>query len=694
MHAPNAFLANLAVVLGVAALTTVLFQRLRQPVIFGYMLAGLVIGPHIAVPLVADPEIVRALAELGVVLLMFSLGLEFTLRRLVSIGPAGAWVAALETSFMMWLGFSAARLFGWNLFESIVAGGMIAISSTTVIVKAFRAQGVRGPVADLVFSVLIYEDVLAIALLAVLTPLASGHALSGGELLTTVLRFVGFLAAAMVVGMLILPRAMRQVVRLGRAETTVVASVGVCFGGALLAQQLGYSVALGAFLAGVLVAESGEAGAIERLVEPIRDLLVAVFFVAVGMMVDPVLVARDWLPVLVFTLLVMAGKIGAVSVSAFLTGRGLQRSVQSGMSMAQIGEFSFIIAGVGLATGAADPRLSRIAVAVSALTTLVTPLLIKVAPRVAARLDRALPRPMQNFVALYGSWFEGLGRRPQLPAEAARLRRVIGLLMLDALLLAALSLGALVEGETVARWIGGRFGFSPTGARLTVALVALALCAPFALGVLRTSAALGRQLAARAFPDPEPNRLDPAAAPRRAMVVTIQLAVVAAVALVLGAVTQPALPVPWGLALFAILVAALGWRFWKDAADFSGHTKAGAQVIVAALTRQGGGAEGAANEALARAYQLVPGLGTPVPVRIEAGSPAIGKRIGELELRGRTGATILAIVRGTQVVLVPDGHQRLEPGDVVALAGTEGAVAEARRLLAGLAEPPADPGPS
>jgi len=687
MHEANAFLSNLAIVLGVAAITTVVFQRLRQPVIFGYMLAGLVIGPHIPVPLVADPQIVQALAELGVVLLMFSLGLEFTFRRLMHIGPGGALVAILETSFLFWVGFSAARLFGWSMFVSAAAGGMVAISSTTVIVKAFRAQGVRGPVADLVFSVLIFEDMLAILLLALLTPVASGGAVSSGAVLNTMLKLVGFLAGAVTLGLLVLPRAMREVVKLGRAETTVVASVGVCFGGALLAQQLGYSVALGAFLAGALVAESGEAGVIERLVEPIRDLLVAVFFVAVGMMVDPALVMEHWVPIVVFTVLVVVGKIGAVSVSAFFTGRSLQSSLQAGMSMAQIGEFSFIIAGVGLASGASPPALSVIAVAVSALTTLLTPWLIRVAPVAAAAIDGALPRPLQNFVALYGSWVENLSRRPAQPTQAARWRRVTRVLALDAVLLAAILLVALIQADPVARWAAGRFGLALPLARAAVAAVALALGAPFAFGVMRTSATLGRLLAERAFPDPEPGRLDPAAAPRRAMVVTIQLAVVAAVGIVLVAVTQPLLPGPYGVAVFAVLVAALSIRFWRDASNLSGHTRAGAQVIVAALTRQTSAPAESTQDALTRAYRLVPGLGSPVPMKLEDASPAVGKTIGDLELRGRTGATILAIMRGEEVVLVPDGHQRLEPGDVLALAGTEESVAEARRVLGGPSEP-------
>jgi CPA2 family monovalent cation:H+ antiporter-2 len=690
MNELHAFLANFAMVLGVAAVTTVVFQRLRLPVLFGYMLAGLLIGPHIPIPLVADRAMVQALAELGVVLLMFSLGLEFTLRRLSRIGPAGGLVALLETSLMLWLGFATGRLFGWSVFESVLAGGMIAISSTTVIVRAFREQGVRGPVADLVFSVLIAEDLLAIVLLAVLTPVASGHSLSPGALLGTVVRFVGFLVAAVSIGVLLLPRVMRSVVALNRPETTVVASVGVCFGGALLAQRLGYSVALGAFLAGSLVAESGQSERIERSVGPIRDLFVAVFFVAVGMLVDPSLVARHWLAIAVFTVLVLLGKLGAVSVSAFLAGRGLQTSVRAGLSLAQIGEFSFILAGIGLASGAAGDFLPTVAVTVSALTTLLTPQLVRSAPTVAAGIDRRLPRPLQTFVALYGSWVENLGRRPALPAEAARVRRALRLLLLDAALLAALVIGVGVEGENSARWLAERTGLAGPVAHASVVTLSILLACPFALGAVRTSAALGHALAARAFPDLQRGRLDPAAAPRRAMVVTVQLAALLGVGVLLGAATQPVLPAPWGAGLLAASMIPMAVLFWRDAAHLGGHARAGAQVIVAAFERQvhvpagaTASSSAAAPDALARAYRLVPGLGSPVPVTLGPGSPAVGRKLGELELRGRTGATVLAIVRGEEVVLVPDGHQPLAEGDVLALAGTGESIEVATRVLSG-----------
>ena len=691
MTEPNAFLVNLAIVLGVAAVTTVLFHRLRLPVIFGYMLAGLVVGPHLPIPLVADRHVVDALAELGVVLLMFSLGLEFTLRRLTQLGPRAGLVALLETSVMVWLGFAASKLLGFGRYESLFAGGMVAISSTTIILKAFEERKVSGPERDLVSAVLIAEDVLAILLLAILTPVASGHALSAAALTGLVMRFLGFLVVALVAGVLVIPRAMRAVGALHRTETTVVASVGLCFACALLARHFGYSVALGAFLAGALVAESGEAGVVARLVEPVRDLFVAVFFVAVGMLIDPALVLQNLGAILAFTAIVIVGKVTAVSTAAFLGGNGLQTSVRAGMSLAQIGEFSFILAGVAVASGAAGPHLSTIAVAVSALTALLTPVLIASAPAVASWVDRSLPRPIQNFVALYGSWIESARERPAPAAIAARAARAWRILALDVGVLLAITLGALVEGASMAAWVAARFGLTLAVARGVVTVVAVGVGSPFVIGILASSANLGRALAARAFPDPEPGRLDLAAAPRRALIVTIQLAGVAGVGFLLAAVAQPVLPAALPISLLAALLVGIGVRFWRDARNLSGHTRAGAEVIVAALARHTRSAESEAHT-LARAYDLVPGLGTPVPVRIESGSPAVGRTIGELEIRGRTGATILAIVRGVDVVLVPDGHERLRAGDVLALAGTEGAVETARAVLHDGSAPP-DPGP-
>jgi CPA2 family monovalent cation:H+ antiporter-2 len=541
---------------------------------------------------------------------------------------------------------------------------------------------VRGRVTNLVVGILIVEDLIAILLLALLTPAAASHGVSAGPLGLTILRLVACLAALLAAGMLLVPRLVRYVVRLQRPETTLLVSIGICFATALLAHSIGYSVALGAFLAGSLVAESGEEKLVERLIEPVRDMFAAVFFVSVGMMFDPVLVAERWAVVLLFTVLVVVGKFAAVSLSAFLTGSGTRTAVQAGMSLAQIGEFSFIIAGVGLASGATSPSLYPIVVAVSAITTLTTPWLIRAADPVAAAVDRNLPRPLQTFVALYGSWIESIRARRETSADKIRTRLALRGLLIDAFVVLALAVGASAAARPLGERLASAVGLPSAPAEATIVGIAILLSAPFLVGIVRTGRALAQALARRAFPEPEPNRLDLAAAPRRALVVTLQLTTVLIVVAPLVAITQPFLPPLAGAVFLGASVVVLAIVIWRTATDLQGHVRAAAEAIVDAIDGQSRpGAPDEAERALQRAYQLLPGLGEPFPVRIEESSPAVGRRLSQLGLRGRTGATIVAISRGEEVVLVPDGHERLQAGDVVALAGTRNAIESAKHLL-------------
>jgi CPA2 family monovalent cation:H+ antiporter-2 len=682
VHVGHEFLRNLALVLGIAAVTTVVFQKLRQPVVFGYMLAGLIIGPHVPIPLVADPATVRTLSELGVILLMFSLGLEFSLRRLMKSGWSVVIIAVLESSLMLWLGYEVGRMLGWSVLGSLYAGAAIAISSTTIILKATAEQGARGRFMDLVFGILIIEDLIAIVLLALLTPASAQEPAGTARLGFTMLRLVAVLAGTLAIGMLVVPRLVRLAVSLRRREIILVVSIGICFATALLVQQIGYSVALGAFLAGSLVAESGEEKIVERLVEPVRDMFAAIFFVSVGMMIDPGVVRTHWPTIAGFTLLVIAGKIGAVSVASFLTGAGARTAVQAGMTMAQIGEFAFIIAAAGLAAGATPPEHYPIIIAVSALTTFFTPLLIRVADPVAAWIDRHLPRPLQTFAALYGTWIESARTGPETSAYRLRLHRGLRALALDAFVVVALCVGASVFTTSLGAALAERTGLLPERARAVIVGAAVLLSTPFLVGIVRTGRLLGQTLSTRAFPEPESGRLDLAAAPRRVLVVAIQLLTVLVVGAPLVAVTQPFLPAFAGITLLLAILLFLGVVVWRSAADLQGHVKAAAEALVSVIgqqpRRQG---EHEAERSLQRAYQMLPGLGDPVPVSIPAASPFAGRELSDIGLRGHTGATVIAISRGSDVVLVPDGHQVLRAGDVLALAGTSEAIEAARRFL-------------
>jgi len=679
----HAFLQNLAVVLCVAAVATVVFQRLRQPVVFGYLLAGMIIGPHIQIPLVADPQTVRALSELGVILLMFSLGLEFSIRKLVQVSQKAGAVALFECSVMISIGYLLGQMLGFTRLESIFTGAITGISSTTIIVKAFQEQKVKGRVTELVFGILIIEDLIAIFLLAILTTISRSGAVSPRDILLTAMRLAMFLTALIGFGILIVPRAIRAVQKLGQPETTLVASIGICFAAALLALSFGYSVALGAFIAGSLVAESGHEVEIETLVRPVRDMFAAIFFVSVGMMIDPTALAEHWGAVLALTLVVIIGKILAVTIGAFLAGHGRRTAMKAGMSLAQIGEFSFIIASVGVASGAIRGWLYPVAIAVSAITTLTTPLLIKLSNRATASIDHWLPEPIQTVTALYGSWIERVRSAPRVPTERSATNRIIRIILLDGALITALVIGVDVEIDRLSRIVGNMTGMPSARVRFMVVLIAGLITVPLIYGLITSARALGNHLARRAFAEAQKGKVDPADAPRRALVILVQLAVVLAVGIPVVAITQPFLPPHQGAFVLALLTMLLLVALWRNAANLQGHARAGAQIIASALANQMASVDGTSDETtLLDVNAVLPGLGEPVAIRVVPKSIAVGKSLAQLNLRGATGATVLAIRRGTQQIPTPLGREVIRAGDVVAVAGAHDALAIARAIFA------------
>ena len=679
----HAFLQNLAVVLCVAAVATVVFQRLRQPVVFGYLLAGMIIGPHIQIPLVADPQTVRALSELGVILLMFSLGLEFSIRKLVQVSQKAGAVALFECSVMISVGYLVGQMLGFTRMESIFTGAITGISSTTIIVKAFQEQKVKGRVTELVFGILIIEDLIAIFLLTILTTISRSGAVSPREVLLTAMRLGMFLTALIGFGILTVPRAIRAVQKLGQPETTLVASIGICFAAALLALSFGYSVALGAFIAGSLVAESGHEVEIEKLVRPVRDMFAAIFFVSVGMIIDPTALTEHWRAVLALTLAVIIGKVLAVTIGAFLAGHGRRTAMKAGMSLAQIGEFSFIIASVGVAAGVIRGWLYPVAIAVSAITTLTTPLLIKLSNRAAASIDHWLPEPIQTVAALYGSWIERVRSAPRAPIERSATKRIIRIILLDGALITAVVIGVDVEIDRLSQIVGNMTGMPGDRVRFMVVLIAGLITVPLIYGLITSARALGNHLARRAFSDAQKGKVDPADAPRRALVIVVQLAVVLAVGIPVVAITQPFLPPHQGAFVLGLLTLLLLVALWRNAANLQGHARAGAQIIASALAHQMASVDGTSDETtlLEDENAVLPGLGEPIAIRVVPQSIAVGRSLTELNLRGATGATILAIRRGKQQIPTPLGREVILADDVVAVAGGHDALAIARAIF-------------
>ena len=675
-------LTALAVVLGVSAVTSTLSRRFHLPVVFGYVLAGLVIGPHVPIPLVANPEIVHTLSELGVTLLMFSLGMEFSLGRLVRIGPGIAVTTMVCCCLLLWLGFVAGRAFGWTTLESIFTGAILSISSTTIVAKVYEEQRITGRLRDVVVGALVVEDLIAVVLLAALTALGTGGAVSASELGRTAGRLGIFLAALVIAGMMLVPRMLRFVVSLRRPETILITSIGLCFSSALLALEMGYSVALGSFIAGSLVAESGEERIVGPLVEPVRDVFAAIFFVSVGMMIDPRLIPQYWAAIVVLTLVVVIGKIGSFALGAFFAGNGVRTSLKAGMSLAQLGEFSFIIAALGVSLGATRPFVYPVAVTVAAATTLLTPFFVRWSEPLTRWIDRKLPRPLQTFTALYGSWVEHLRAARPRSETSARVRRLVRLLVVDATALVALVVGSALGAESGRLWLVRR-GLAPQLAFVIAAVAVAALGVPLAIGILRVAGRLGETIGNIVFPPVCEEGVDLAAAPRRAFVVTVQLVCILLVGAPLVAFTQPFLPGLAGAQVLLVIVLVLGVAFWRSTRNLHGHVRAGAQVIAEMLRHQAAPPHGAVVAPPFPLAEILHGLGEPVALEIEPGSPAIGKTLAQLDLRGRTGATVLAITRGDAASVMPSAHDRLEEGDVLAVAGTRADIEAARELLHG-----------
>jgi CPA2 family monovalent cation:H+ antiporter-2 len=384
---------DLALILTVAGIVTLIFKRLKQPLVLGYIVAGFLVSPHMPYTAsVADAENVQLWADIGVMFLLFSLGLDFSFKKIIKMG-ASPIISAITIIFAMsMLGVCVGHAFGWSKMDCIFLGGMLAMSSTTIIYKAFDDLGLRQQqFAGLVMSVLILEDILAIVMMVMLSAIASGNNPDGGQMLGSVVKIGFFLVLWLVVGIFAVPLFLRHVRKLINAEVLLIVSLGMCCCMAVVSTKVGFSSAFGAFIMGSILAETIEAEKIEKLVEPVKNLFGAIFFVSVGMLVDPDILMAYALPILALVFTILIGQAVFGSFAFMLGGESLKSAMRCGFSMAQIGEFSFIIASLGLSLGVISDFLYPVVVAVSVITTFLTPYMIRLATPAYSIIEPKLP---------------------------------------------------------------------------------------------------------------------------------------------------------------------------------------------------------------------------------------------------------------------------------------------------------------
>lgn len=402
-HLPT-IITDLSMILLVAGITTILFKRINQPLVLGYIVAGFITGPNFNFfPTIADSTNINAWSEIGVIFLLFALGLEFSFYKLKSVGGTAGIATAVEIGGMLLVGYAAGSLLGWNHMDSLFLGGMLAMSSTTIIIKAFDDLKMRAQrFTEVVFGILIVEDIAGIIMMVLLATLAVATTnVSSIELLLSIGRLVFFLVLWFVLGMYLVPSFFKWAQRLMNDETLVIVAIGLCLGMVVLATHLGFSSALGAFIMGSLIAEAPNAEKIEHLIAPIKDLFGAVFFVSVGMLVNPALLLEQALPIFVLVVATIIGKLIFSTLGVLASGKSLSTSIHCGFSLAQIGEFSFIIASLGMSLGVISNFLYPIIVAVSVITTFTTPFCITAAEPAYNKLVSILPDRVVSWLNRY-----------------------------------------------------------------------------------------------------------------------------------------------------------------------------------------------------------------------------------------------------------------------------------------------------
>lgn len=649
-HLP-ALISDLALILIAAGVVGIVFKRLRQPLVLGYIVAGFLAGPHMPyMPSVEDPGSISTWSEIGVIFLMFTLGLEFSFKKIIKMGLSPVIAACTIMFCMISVGSGVGQLFGWSSMDSLFLGGMLAMSSTTIIYKAFDDLGLRQQkFAGEVLSVLILEDILGILLMVILSAMAVSRKFEGAELGASLLKLAFCLILWFTVGVYVVPTLLRKAGKWINRETMLVVALGMCFLMVVIAAHAGYSAAFGAFMMGSILAETVEAENIERVVSPVKDLFGAIFFVSVGMLVDPGVLREYWLPVCAITAAILLGQVFLGTGSFLLSGQPLRTAMRCGFSMAQIGEFAFIIASLGVGLGVTSDFLYPVVVAVSIITTFLTPYMIRAAVPAHALAERLMPAGVLGKLDRRG----GRGKTETPSGTWSKLLKAlagqVGAYTTLSIAAVGLSLGVLLP---LCRTLTGHWA-----GNIVCGLFTLAAVSPFlrAIVMRKNHSAEFRLLRAR-------SRLD-----RAGLAFTLGLRFALAVAVVYY-VFDFLSPLHWGvhigagIAAVALMISSRRVKFVSIRMERTFLQNLRSREVKAAA---GNGNRPRYAVRLASHNVHLAQLDLP------EGSLWGGKTLRELNLGKTEGVMIAAILRGGRRLNIPDGDTRLFPGDRIEVIGDD-----------------------
>ena len=636
-------ITDLSFILILGAAVTVLFKWMKQPVVLGYIVAGFLASPHFEyLPSVTTETNIDFWAQIGIIVLLFSLGLEFSFKKLLNVGGSAVVTALIIVMGMMGLGFSIGHLLGFTHINSLFLGGMLSMSSTTIIIKAFTDLNLRQKkFASLVFAVLIVEDLFAVLMMVILSSIAINNSVEGGEMLYSVSKLAFFLIMWFLVGVFVIPTTLNAARRFLNSETLLVISMGLCLGMAVFSVYCGFSLALGAFVMGSILAGTSNAERIEKVVTPVKDLFGSVFFISVGMMVDPGIIAEYISPILILSAVVIAGMILFGTFGMLVTGQPLRIAMESGFSLTQIGEFAFIIASLGMSLGVLEPTIYPIVVAVSVITTFTTPYFIRMADPAYELVERHLPKRLHFLIERYTKQASSESETGEL--WKSLFQRYLWRVLLYSIVLIAITLVSL---RIMMPWLNE---IMPEWSRLAGSAITLSVMSPFLLA-----------LSYPASKNTERQRLVQYNAhfdvPLIVMSLFRLMLAMGFVVYLLSSIYSMRVGWTFGLAIFVMIVFVLSKHVKKRMKHI--EAKFLDNLNERELRKSG------KNNSLVSDLHLA-------FMEVNHECTFVGERLSDSNLRKHYGVNVVSIQRGASSIIIPKGDTRVFPGDVLGIIGTD-----------------------